>query len=96
LVHDTSSFLKIELNNVQRDHGFIKNIRGNGTYLGFDCEDSVTTSSMQNWLNKSGVNVARIAPKTLGLRPSLLLGPKQAANLREALKSYHPNHSHFD
>lgn len=39
LVHDTSSFLKIELNNVARDHGYIHNVRGNGTYLGFDCED---------------------------------------------------------
>jgi 4-aminobutyrate aminotransferase/(S)-3-amino-2-methylpropionate transaminase len=37
LVQDTSSFLKIELNNAARDHNFIKNIRGNGTYLGFDC-----------------------------------------------------------
>ena len=40
LVHDTSSFLKIELNNVARDFGWIRNVRGNGTYLGFDCADA--------------------------------------------------------
>ena len=38
LVQDTSSFLKIEIGNVARDQGFISNVRGNCTYLGFDLE----------------------------------------------------------
>jgi 4-aminobutyrate aminotransferase-like enzyme len=38
LVQDTSSFLKIEIGNVARDQGYISNVRGNGTYLGFDME----------------------------------------------------------
>ena len=36
LVWDTSTFLKIELNNIARDTETIKDIRGNGTFLGFD------------------------------------------------------------
>ena len=74
-MHDTSSFLKIELNNISRDYGWIENIRGNGTYLGFDCGEADETDNLQNWLLKSGIHVARIGPKTLGLKPSLVLGP---------------------
>ena len=96
LVHDTSSFLKIELNNVERDYGWIQNVRGNGTYLGFDCYDVEQTTSLHRWLNKSGINVARIGPKTLGLRPAVVLGPSDAANLREALRNFHPNHVNFE
>ena len=96
MVHDTSSFLKIELGNVARDQGWIKNVRGNGTYIGFDCENVEMTNSMHHWLNKSGINVARIGNRTLGLRPSLVLLPTDAANLRTALQNYHPNHTHFE
>lgn len=35
-VVDISSFLKIELARVEREKGKISNIRGYGTYLGFD------------------------------------------------------------
>lgn len=35
-VNDTSTFLKIELERVQREKGFISNVRGNGTFIGFD------------------------------------------------------------
>ncbi|MFS8160252.1 MAG: hypothetical protein ACMG6E_08605 [Candidatus Roizmanbacteria bacterium] len=36
LVNDTSDFLKIELNRVKAEKGFIANVRGQGTFLGFD------------------------------------------------------------
>lgn len=39
-VQDTSSFFKIELGNIERDLGIIKNVRGNGTFLGFDTKDA--------------------------------------------------------
>ena len=35
-VNDTSSFLKIELNRVQRHKGFAMNVRGYGNFIGFD------------------------------------------------------------
>jgi 4-aminobutyrate aminotransferase/(S)-3-amino-2-methylpropionate transaminase len=35
-VMDTSQFLKIELIRIQNEIGTIKNIRGNGTFIGFE------------------------------------------------------------
>jgi 4-aminobutyrate aminotransferase-like enzyme len=47
LVQDSSSFLKIELGNIERDaHGLIRNIRGNGTYIGFDLQYKISADSM--------------------------------------------------
>lgn len=71
----------------------ISNVRGNGTFLGFDVADSVLTSSLFSWLLKSGVNVARVGPTTIGISPSLICGPKHAKHLRDSIKAYHPNHS---
>ena len=89
LVQDTSSFLKIELENAARDKGDISNVRGLGTAIAFDCVDA---DSMQSWLLSRGIVVARVGPNTLGLRPALVLGPAHAANLREAVRAYHVNH----
>ena len=36
MVDHSGSFLKIELGNIERDMGLVRNVRGNGTYLGFD------------------------------------------------------------
>ena len=88
-VQDTSSFLKIELENAARDKAQITNVRGLGTAIAFDCVDA---GSMQSWLLKRGIVVARVGPHTLGLRPALVLGPQHAANLREAVRNYHVNH----
>jgi len=89
LVQDTSSFLKIELENAARDKGQIGEIRGYGTAIAFDCLNQEVTDSMQLWLLKTGITTARIGPNTLGLRPALILGPSHAANLRESVRSYH-------
>jgi 4-aminobutyrate aminotransferase-like enzyme len=35
-VMDTSTFLKIELERVNREKGIARNIRGYGTFIGFD------------------------------------------------------------
>ena len=35
-MNDTSDFLKIELNRVRTEKGLIGNVRGQGTFLGFD------------------------------------------------------------
>jgi 4-aminobutyrate aminotransferase-like enzyme len=41
-VQDTSTFLKIELARVEKDKGLISNVRGYGTYLGFDVPNPST------------------------------------------------------
>lgn len=51
---------------------------------------------MQSWLLKRGIVVARVGQKSLGLRPALILGTEHAANLREAVRSHHINHSLTD
>lgn len=89
LVQDTSSFLKIELDNAAQEKGVISNVRGLGTAIAFDVDDA---DSMQNWLLKRGIVVARVGRETLGLRPALICGPSHAANLRDAVKAFHPNH----
>jgi 4-aminobutyrate aminotransferase-like enzyme len=93
-VQDTSTFLKIELGNIERDYDHITNIRGNGTFIGFDAESPQAADSLQLWFNKTGIRVARVGPNSFGLRPALILGPSQACYLRESLKGYHPNHVH--
>ena len=92
LVQDTSSFLKIELENAARDKGEIFNIRGLGTAIAFDMANKDRADSMQSWLLKRGIVVARVGPNSLGLRPALILNPTHAANLRDAVRSYHVNH----
>ena len=67
-------------------------MRGLGTAVAFDCHDKKATDSMQYWMQKRGIVCARVGPQTLGLRPSLILGPSHAAHLRDAVSSYHVNH----
>jgi len=71
-------------------------VRGSGTYLGFDTFNAKVADSLHLWLNKSGIHVARTGPTSFGLRPALILGPKHAANLREALRAFDVNHSSYD
>lgn len=92
MVQDTSTFLKVELGHIERDTGLIGNVRGNGTFIGFDAYDQHSADSIQKWCQKQGILLTRSGPKTFGLRPALILEPKHAAHLREALSAYHPNH----
>jgi len=92
LVQDTSSFLKIELENAAAHKKDISNIRGHGTAIAFDLGSSEAADSMQHWLMKRGIVVGRVGPETLGLRPALICGPSHVASLRDAVKAYHPNH----
>ena len=45
-VNDTSTFLKIELNRVGREKGWVKNVRGYGTFLGFDAPHEKSAESL--------------------------------------------------
>ena len=89
LVNDTSTFLKIELNRVEKEKGWITNVRGYGTFIGFDTPYG---DNLQKWLFKSGIHLLRCGPTTFGMRPALILGPKHAAHIRESLINYHPNY----
>jgi len=91
MVDCTGSFLKIELGNLARDKGFIRNVRGNGTYLGFDVDEN-KTDNVQKWLLKRGILVGRSGDNTLCVRPPLVMLPLEAAHLRNELEHYHPNH----
>lgn len=71
-VMDTSTFLKIELNRIQKEQGIISNVRGYGTFIGFDTN---TADSMQRSFFRSGINLLRCGENSFGLRPALILGP---------------------
>jgi 4-aminobutyrate aminotransferase/(S)-3-amino-2-methylpropionate transaminase len=85
---DTSSFLKIELERVGKEMGDVHTVRGYGTHLAFDCSDGYL---LQRWLWRNGINVGRCGPNTISLRPALILGPHDAAHLRNTMLKYHPN-----
>ena len=86
--HDTSSFLKIELERVGKQTGEVHNVRGYGTHLAFDTSDGYL---VQRWLWRNGINVGRCGPNTIALRPALTLGVYDAAHIRDVLFKYHPN-----
>lgn len=89
LQKDTSSFLKIEIDRMARETGYISTTRGYGTHLAFDSDHA---GLLHRWLLKTGINIRMCGPKTFALRPSLTLGVYDAAQLRESLKYYSPNH----
>ena len=90
-VMDTSTFLKIELARIEKEKGYITNVRGYGTFLGFDVENKEVADNLQKWFFRSGINLLRCGALTFGLRPALILGPKQGAILRENMLHYSPN-----
>jgi len=92
MVDHSGSFMKIELGNIQRDMGIIANVRGNGTYIGFDTPSAKDADLIQSWLLKSGILVGRSGLTTLSMRPPLCMIPSEAAHLRNALKNYVSNH----
>ena len=94
-VEDTGSFIKAELDRVNKKRNLFSNLRGQGTYLGFDVEDSEAALHLQTHLIRSGILVSIVGPHTIGLRPSLLLLPMHAGHLRDAMIDYNPQF-HFD
>lgn len=66
-------------------------MRGYGTHLGFDFKNQKITDSVQRWLWKTGFNVHKVGPTTLGLRPSLTLSIEDVAKFRDSLMFYSPN-----
>ena len=86
---DTGAFLKSELGRVNKQKRIFTNLRGHGTFIGWDLYDTEDTLHMQRYLHRNGILTSMIGAKTLGIRPSLTLQPKHAAHLRNALTNYH-------
>jgi 4-aminobutyrate aminotransferase-like enzyme len=49
LVGDTSTFLKIELERVAQQKGLISDIRGYGTFIGFDVPNENVAEKLTQW-----------------------------------------------
>jgi 4-aminobutyrate aminotransferase-like enzyme len=91
-VQDTSTFLKIELERANKHRHVCQNLRGYGTFIGFDVQQG-QSDKVQKYLFRAGIHLLRCGPHSFGLRPALILGPKQAAYLRDSLMYYSPNAS---
>lgn len=87
---DTGAFIKIELERIQKqaNEGLICNLRGYGTYLGFDSDYH---DILLKYFDARSINVASCGKNTIVIKPSLILTPTQAAHLRDALDHFHPN-----
>lgn len=89
-VQDTSSFLKAELHRVNKQRHVFDNLRGYGTYLGFDLAHNGSAEHFEEFMSRYGIIVAVVGPSTIGLRPSLLLEPRHAGHFRDAVLEYNP------
>lgn len=89
-IEDTSGFIKVELDRINKKKGIYKNLRGYGTFLGLDFEDHYSARHFQKYLLRNGVLVSMVGDRTLGIRPSLLLRPDQVSHLRDAFIDYYP------
>lgn len=92
-VDDCGAYLRAELKRVNKSKNIFTNLRGQGTFLAFDLAGYEETRHLATHLIRYGIMVAMVGPRTIGLRPSLLLEPMHASHLRDALFAYNP---HFD
>lgn len=90
-VDDCGSYIRAELHRVNKKKNVFTNLRGQGTYLAWDTAGYEATRHMATHLIRYGIMVAMVGPRTIGIRPSLLLEPIHAAHLRDALLEYNPN-----
>jgi len=91
LVDDTGAYIKAELERVNKEKYIYKNLRGNGTFLGFDLTDFESTLHIHKYLVRNGIYTSIIGPLTIGIRPSLILEPRHVYHLRDALIAYSPD-----
>jgi 4-aminobutyrate aminotransferase-like enzyme len=92
---DTGAFIKAELDRINEKSEIYTNLRGNGTFLGFDLKDSRSVNHFQTHLIRNGILASMVGHRTIGIRPSLLLEPNHASHFRDVFKSYNPSF-HFD
>lgn len=87
-VDDTSAFLRAELDRINKRKPIFNNLRGYGTFLGWDVEDYEKAKQMQRHLLRNGILTKILGDFTICMRPALTLKPRQAAHLRDILKNY--------
>lgn len=87
-VDDTSAFIKAELDRINKKKQIFKNLRGYGTYLGWDTSDYESARNMQKYLLRNGILTRVQGDSTVCMRPALTLKPRQAAVLRDVLMDY--------
>jgi 4-aminobutyrate aminotransferase/(S)-3-amino-2-methylpropionate transaminase len=92
---DCGNFIKAELGRVSKHYDTFGNIRGNGTFIGWDVKDGNNAAHLQTHLIRNGIITALVGPQTIGIRPSLMLRAHHAAHLRDAMERYNPNF-HFE
>jgi 4-aminobutyrate aminotransferase/(S)-3-amino-2-methylpropionate transaminase len=92
---DTGAFIKAELDRVNQKSDIYTNLRGNGTFLGFDLKDSNSVNHFQTHLIRNGILASMVGHRTIGIRPSLMLEPNHASHFRDVFQSYNPSF-HFD
>ncbi len=76
---------------MRKEKGYISNVRGVGTHIGFDMPTPQLTDSMQKWLMRGGIHALKCGPTTIGLRPALTFSPEDGAVLRDQLLHFNPN-----
>lgn len=86
-VKDTQAFLKVELERVSRQTDYFGNIRGYGTFIGFDVKPE-KIHKLQKFLHQGGVYANITGTHSIGLTPALILEPKHAAPLRDVMKMF--------
>lgn len=91
VVTNTGSFLKLELDRAfKMNGGYCSNIRGQGTFLGWDLVEVEKTDHIVNFLKRQNIEVKKTGETSIGLRPALILFPHHVAPLRESLMHYSP------
>ena len=87
LAVETGAYLVDKLNALSAKHPqFIKDIRGKGTYLAFDCETVELRNDLVSKLKAQGVNQGGCGTKTMRLRPTLYFEKKHADIYVDALE----------
>lgn len=86
---DTGAYLRVELQRIAESRKFIANVRGQGTFIGFDIVRKGSENvRLIKFLRDKQINVKLCDEYTVGLRPALVLEPIHASFLLKALREY--------
>ena len=91
-VTDCGTFIRVELDRINKKKRIYTNLRGYGTFLAFDCANFEQTMHLDQHFLNYGILTAMIGPTTIGIRPSLILEPMHAAYFRDAFEAYNPDY----
>ena len=86
---DTGAYLRSQLERIAKEKKCIMNVRGEGTFIGFDLPNRKDEPSrMVNYLKNKGINVKLCSENTIGLRPALICEAIHCSHLIKALNEY--------